>query len=147
MLHIHKGVMPLRVGHRVRTRERRGGVVSARRHGVGGGWCDGAQCISGWSQPSYVRCHTVFEWVIHEIFTTPPTSSHGRGVGAYLFVACLNRLTIDHAFLSRRSTVPTPKRDTSNSEVLITFLLYTTQEPSTYLIPILFCCLWPPSIS
>ena len=37
----------------------------------------------------------------------------GRGGGAYSFVACLSRLTIDHTSLSRRSTVPTPNRDTS----------------------------------
>ena len=31
-----------------------------------------------------------------------------RGRGAYSVVACLSDLTIDHAYLSRRSTVPTP---------------------------------------
>ena len=31
--------------------------------------------------------------------------------GAYSFVACLGHLTIDHASLSRRSTVPTPNRN------------------------------------
>ena len=36
-----------------------------------------------------------------------------RAGGVYSFVACLSRLTIDHASLSRRSTVPTPSRDTS----------------------------------
>ena len=29
--------------------------------------------------------------------------------GAYSFVACLTHLTVDHASLSRRSTVPSPK--------------------------------------
>ena len=48
------------------------------------------------------------------------------GGGGYPFVVCLNHLTIDHAFLSRRSTVPTPKRDTSNTRALITLLPYTT---------------------
>ena len=38
----------------------------------------------------------------------------GWGWGAYSFVACLCNLTIDHASLSRRSTVPTPSRDNSN---------------------------------
>ena len=38
----------------------------------------------------------------------------GAGGGAYSFVACLSHLTIDNASLSRRSTVPTPDRDTSN---------------------------------
>ena len=36
------------------------------------------------------------------------------GGGGYSSVACLSHLTIDHASLSRRSTVPTPNRDTSN---------------------------------
>ena len=36
-----------------------------------------------------------------------------RRGGAYSFVACLNHLTIDHASLSRRSTVPTPNRANS----------------------------------
>ena len=36
------------------------------------------------------------------------------GGRAYSFFACLRDLTIDHASLSRRSTVPTPNRDTSN---------------------------------
>ena len=36
------------------------------------------------------------------------------GGGAYSFVACLSHLTIGHASLSRRSTAPTPNRDTSN---------------------------------
>ena len=30
--------------------------------------------------------------------------------GGYSFVACLSHLTIDYAFLSRRSTVPTPQK-------------------------------------
>ena len=38
----------------------------------------------------------------------------GRGGGGDSFVACLSHLTIDHASLSRRSTVPTPNRDTFN---------------------------------
>ena len=42
----------------------------------------------------------------------------GRG---YPFVACLSHCTIDHAPLSRRRTVPTPNRDTSNIWALITF--------------------------
>ena len=46
--------------------------------------------------------------------------------GAYSFVACLSHLTIDHASLSRRSTVPTPNRDTSNIWALMTLLPYTT---------------------
>ena len=41
-------------------------------------------------------------------------------------VACLGRLTIDHASLSRRSTVPTPNRDTFNTWALITLLPYTS---------------------
>ena len=50
----------------------------------------------------------------------------GRGGGAYSFVACLGHLTIDHASLSRRSTVPTPNRGTSKIRALITLFPYTT---------------------
>ena len=35
-------------------------------------------------------------------------SARRRGGGAHSFVACLSHLAIDHASLSRRSTVPTP---------------------------------------
>ena len=46
----------------------------------------------------------------------------GWGGGrAYSFVACLSHLATDHAPLSRRSTGPTPNRDTSNIWALITF--------------------------
>ena len=38
----------------------------------------------------------------------------GRRGEAYSFVACLGHLTIDHASLSRWSTVPNPNRETSN---------------------------------
>ena len=44
------------------------------------------------------------------------------GRGAYSSVACLSHLALDHASLSRRSTVPTPNRDTSNIWALITLL-------------------------
>ena len=50
----------------------------------------------------------------------------GWGGGAYSFVACLSHLTIDHASLSRRSTVLAPNRDTSNIWALITLLPCTT---------------------
>ena len=49
----------------------------------------------------------------------------GEG-GAYSFAACLSHLTIDHASLLRRSTVATPKRDTSNVWALVTLFPYTT---------------------
>ena len=39
---------------------------------------------------------------------------------------CLSHLAIDHASLSRRSTVPAPNRGTSNIWALITFLQYVT---------------------
>ena len=35
-------------------------------------------------------------------------SARNEGGGEYWFVACLSHLTLDHASLSRRSTVPTP---------------------------------------
>ena len=45
--------------------------------------------------------------------------------GAYSFAACLSRLTIDHASVSRRSTGLIPNRDTSNVWALITlFSIY-----------------------
>ena len=37
-----------------------------------------------------------------------------RRGGAYSFVVCLSHLAIGNAYLSRRSTVPTPDRCTSN---------------------------------
>ena len=50
----------------------------------------------------------------------------GRG-GAYSFVACHSDFfPIDHEPLSRRSTAPTPNRDTSNIWALITLLSYIT---------------------
>ena len=64
--------------------------------------------------------------------------------GAYSFVACLSHLTIDHASLSRRSTVPTPSRDTSNIWELITLLPHATWEMFAYPIPVLFRHLRPP---
>ena len=45
---------------------------------------------------------------------------HRRRGGAYSFVADLSHLTIGHASRSRRSTVPTPNRDTSITRALIT---------------------------
>ena len=53
------------------------------------------------------------------------------GGGAYSFIACLSHSTIDHESLSRRSTVLTPTRDTSNIGALIT---YITQQFLAYLI-------------
>ena len=67
--------------------------------------------------------------------------------GIYPFVAFLSHLTIDHASLSKRSTVPTPKRDASNIWALITLLTYTTQKLFAYPIPALVRRLRPPSIS
>ena len=62
----------------------------------------------------------------------------GEGGGAYSCVACLSFLTIDHAFRSRRSTVPTPNRDTSNVWSLITFLRNTSRKS---FLPVLSPCL------
>ena len=71
-----------------------------------------------------------------------------RGGGAHSFVACPSHLTIDHASLSRRSAVPPPNRDTSNSSALIAFFSvnYIETFSLSYPLPVsLF--LWPPSIS
>ena len=48
----------------------------------------------------------------------------GRGGGAYSCIVCLSHFTNDYAPLSRRSTVPTPNRDNSNSWALITLFPY-----------------------
>ena len=64
--------------------------------------------------------------------------------GEYSFVSCLSHLTIDHASLSRRSTIPTPNRDTSNMWPLITFSPCATNKPCACLIPFLSNRLWPP---
>ena len=40
------------------------------------------------------------------------------------FVACLRHSMIDHAYLSRGGTIPTPRRDISNIWALISFLPY-----------------------
>ena len=46
----------------------------------------------------------------------------------YSLVTCFSHLTTDHASLSRRSTVPTPNRDTSNVWALVTFFsIYYTK--------------------
>ena len=50
----------------------------------------------------------------------------GGGGKAYSFAACPSHLTLDHASLSRRSTVPTPNRDTFNIWALITLFPCTT---------------------
>ena len=66
-------------------------------------------------------------------FQTRFSPRRWAGGGAYSFVACLvSHLTIDHASLSRRSTVPTPNRDTSNVWALSTFIPY---------VPLLCFCL------
>ena len=57
--------------------------------------------------------------------------------GAYSFVE-LSRLTIDHASLSRRSTVSTPNGDISNIWALITLVPYITRKLFAYPIPVLF---------
>ena len=52
----------------------------------------------------------------------PRAASWGALGRAFLFVACLSHLSVDHASLSRRRAVPTPNRDTSNICALITLL-------------------------
>ena len=67
-----------------------------------------------------------------------PGVIHRRG-GAYSFVACLGHLTIRHASLSRRTTVPTPNRDASNIWALIAL-------PSIYYIETV-CLSYPRPVS
>ena len=61
-------------------------------------------------------------------FTGSPGSKKETegGRGGVLIFSCFIHLTIDHASLSRRSTVPTPDGDTSNIWALITLLPYIT---------------------
>ena len=63
--------------------------------------------------------------------------------GGYSFVSRLSHLTIDHACLSRRSTVLAPinNRDTFNNWALITLFPYITYKLFANRIPFLF---WPP---
>ena len=51
-------------------------------------------------------------------------SGGGIGGGGYSFVACLSHLTIDHASLSRRSTVPTPNRHLRHLGAHYAFSIY-----------------------
>ena len=60
------------------------------------------------------------------------------GGGVYSFVACVRHWIIDHASLSRRSTVPTPNRETSNIWAIISFFPHVAYNFFAYLIPLLF---------
>ena len=57
----------------------------------------------------------------------------GGGGCTYLLLA-LSNLTIDHASLSRQSTVPTPNRDKSNISALITLFPYVANIFFAYLV-------------
>lgn len=59
------------------------------------------------------------------------------GVGGYPFIAVL-RMTIDHASLSRRSTVASPHEATSYHPDLLAFHPDIAQQPFRYLIPSCF---------
>ena len=73
--------------------------------------------------------------------------THRGGGGGYSFVVRLSQLTVDHASLSRQSTVPTPVGDTSTIRAFITLFPNITQYFFAYLFPLRFRCLWPPSIT
>ena len=68
------------------------------------------------------------------------TRGGGAGGGTHLLLACLSHLTIDHASLSRRSTVPTPRGDTSNIRALITFFFHIISVET-------FCLYYPLAVS
>ena len=70
--------------------------------------------------------------------------SVSAGGGGTYFVGCLSHLTIDHASLSRHSTVPTPKRDTSNIWALI---LRGDDNSRVFCIPALFSVLIDTEVS
>ena len=69
------------------------------------------------------------------------------GGGANSFVACLSRLTFDHALRSRRSIVPAPNRDTSNIGRSLRFFRVLHNIFGACLTSFLFGRLLPPSIS
>ena len=102
-----------------------GGVGVALHGGVIVGGGGGAFCVSGHeytrhSTPILYVPHSFFRdldrgWGVLDIHAWPSSYFHRHGGrGAYSFFACLSHLTIDHASLSRRGTVPTPSSDTSN---------------------------------
>ena len=67
-------------------------------------------------------------------FPPPPGGKSGWGRGEVICCLPLSHLTIDHESLSRRNTVPTPKRDDSNIWTLTTLLLYTTSKLFAYIL-------------
>ena len=77
-------------------------------------------------QPGWPLAGPATDNISRPVQLSPGQTGGGEGGGAYSFVACLGHLTIDHASLSRRSTVPTPNRDTSNIWALVALLPYIT---------------------
>ena len=78
---------------------------------------------------------------LSDVITLTTYRTDGGG-GRTRLLLTLSHLTLDHASLSRRSTVPTPNRDTANIWALITFFSICYIE--TFL---LFRRPWPPSTS
>ena len=74
-------------------------------------------------------------------------SAGGWGWGRTYLLLASSLLTIDHASLSRRGTVPTPNRDTSNIWACNGLHPYTAHKLSAFLNPSVVRRLWPPSIS
>ena len=69
------------------------------------------------------------------------------GRAARSLIDWLSRLTIDHASLSKRGTVPTPNRHPPNIWAPSTLFPYFTCKRFAHHIPFLLRRLWPPSIS
>ena len=93
---------------------------------------------------------TSFPGVLRSIFcfnltllVSPFNGHHLSPAGGGAFVACLSHSTIDHAALSRRSTVPTPTRHQHLGARYVFSVCYV--ETFAYLIPFVFRRLWPPS--
>ena len=64
-------------------------------------------------------------WVEFKVRVALFGRAGGEERGGVLVCCCLGHLTVDHASLSRWSTVPTPNRDTSNIWALLLFSIYS----------------------
>ena len=93
------------------------GVAVAAGVVVGGGGTEVESLLNVVGSVTFGLLHVVWSRQMRLPGTFSPLLSPWvgeGGEGTYSLVSSLSRLTIDHASLSRQSTVPTPNRDTSN---------------------------------